>query len=92
MPILGFKHKGLNQLFDSRASKLIRADIRKKCLRALDYIDVIVDPSDCQGFMAFHPLIGNRKGYFALNISANYRMTFRWIDDGVYDVDLEDYH
>jgi len=40
----------------------------------------------------FHELKGNCAETYAVKVSANYRITFRWHDDGPYDVDLEDYH
>ncbi len=39
-----------------------------------------------------HPLKGNRKGVWAVTVSANWRMTFRFEGGDAYDVDLEDYH
>lgn len=40
----------------------------------------------------FHPLRGNRKGTYAVDVSGNYRLTFRFEGENVVDVDLEDYH
>ncbi|MSP89843.1 MAG: hypothetical protein EXQ92_13695 [Alphaproteobacteria bacterium] len=90
MPILSLKHKGLQKFFESGSGKLIRGDIRDKCRQKLDYLNEIADPSDCRVFGHFHTLTGDRQGQYALRISANYRMTFRWDGRNVYDVDLED--
>ncbi len=38
-----------------------------------------------------HPLIGNRKGFWAITVRANWRIVFRF-EDGAADVDLVDYH
>ena len=40
----------------------------------------------------FHPLKGREKGRYALDASANWRITFGWSDKDAIDVDLEDYH
>jgi plasmid maintenance system killer protein len=32
------------------------------------------------------------KGRFAVTVSANWRVTFGWLDKDAVDVDLEDYH
>ena len=38
------------------------------------------------------PLRGGRKGSWSISISGNWRITFRFEDGDVYDVDLVDYH
>ena len=40
----------------------------------------------------FHPLKGNRARRYAVRLTANFRITFGWDDDGAVDVDIEDYH
>jgi len=40
----------------------------------------------------FHQLTGNRKGTYAVKVSGNWRVTFRWDEDGPLAVDLEGYH
>jgi len=40
----------------------------------------------------FHPLEGRRQGTFAVSVSGNWRLTFRFEDGEALDVDLEDYH
>ena len=40
----------------------------------------------------FHPLKGDRAGHYAVRLTANYRVTFGWDEDGATNVDIEDYH
>ena len=40
----------------------------------------------------FHGLKGDRKGTFAVWVSGNWRITFRFEGGGALDVNLEDYH
>ena len=40
----------------------------------------------------FHPLKGDQAGRYAVRLTANFRVTFGWDDDGAADVDIEDYH
>ena len=40
----------------------------------------------------FHSLRGDRKGEFAVKVSGNYRLTFRFESGDVLDLNLEDYH
>jgi plasmid maintenance system killer protein len=37
-------------------------------------------------------LHGNRKGRCSIRINDQWRVCFRWADDGVYDVEIVDYH
>jgi proteic killer suppression protein len=37
-------------------------------------------------------LTGDRKGTWALHVTANWRLTFRVQDDELIEVNLEDYH
>ena len=37
-------------------------------------------------------LAGNRKGQHSLRINQKYRICFEWRDDGVYNVEIVDYH
>ena len=39
-----------------------------------------------------HRLTGDRKGTWALHVTANWRLTFRVQDDELIEVNLEDYH
>lgn len=40
----------------------------------------------------FHRLTGERKGTFAVSVTGNWRITFRFDGEDAVDVDLEDYH
>lgn len=38
------------------------------------------------------PLHGDRKGQHSIRINDQWRVCFRWATDGVYDVEIVDYH
>ena len=61
--------------------------------RMLDRLDAVVVPEDMDlpGFK-FHELKGKRKGIYAVSVSGNWRITFKFDGEGAFDVDLEDYH
>ena len=40
----------------------------------------------------FHSLKGGKASRYAVRLTANYRVTFRWNEDSAVDVDIEDYH
>ena len=39
-----------------------------------------------------HSLTGNRRGFWSIRVSANWRITFRFDSGEAVDIDLEDYH
>ncbi len=92
MAIRGFKDKRLKELFDTGRSAKIKPAHRNKILLILDFLNAIGDISDCYGHFEFHKLKGQRKDEYAMSVSKNYRITFKWDGRDVYDVNYEDYH
>lgn len=92
MSIGNFRHKGLEELFVHGATKRIDRRHHKVALLILDLLDRMAGPADCVGVRGFHGLKGNRKGVYAMSVSGNYRITFRWRSARAWDVDFEDYH
>jgi proteic killer suppression protein len=39
-----------------------------------------------------HKLSGELKDFYSIKVNANYRIIFRFVDGGAYDVDFIDYH
>ena len=91
--IRGFRHKGLERWFSRGDSRGINPKQGPRIQRMLDMIDQAVNASelDVPG-MHLHALKGERKGSWAMTVSGNYRITFRFDGEDVTDVDLEDYH
>lgn len=83
-------HKELRKLYDGEPAK-IDARWRRKLERIMASLNVITAPTELT-FYKCHALTGDRSGTFALHVSPNWRVIFRWDDRGPYDVDLEDYH
>ena len=87
------RHKGLRDYWtEGRAKGLNAAWIRKlrRIMAALEAADRPEDMNYPGSF--FHPLKGDRAGRYAVRLTANYRVTFGWDDDGAAGVDIEDYH
>lgn len=59
-------------------------------LAALDTA-MAIDDMDIPGFR-LHPLKGKKTGLWSVNVSGNWRVTFRLQEGNVYDVNYEDYH
>ena len=89
--ILGFRHKGLERLFEKGDRRRVSPRIIARVERVLARLDVAADPGDMNlpGFR-LHPLKGDLAGYWA--VSGNWRIVFRFDGRDVTDVDLIDYH
>ncbi len=91
--ILGFRHKALERLFADKDPKGISPSWISKLTRSLARLDEATRPGDMNlpGFM-LHPLKGKLEGYWAIRISRNWRLVFRFVGENVTDIDLIDYH
>ena len=91
--IRSFKHRGLKALYDGRTERWISPGHLKKLERILSELDQAQSPEDLNipGFR-LHPLKGRRKGCYAVWVSGNWRVVFRFEGINVVDVDYVDYH
>ena len=91
--IRSFRHKGLEKFFVSGKKSGIRADHAKKLRLILARLSVSQRPGDMVlPGLRLHPLKGGLSGYFAVDVSGNWRVTFRFEGPDVFDVDHVDYH
>ena len=91
--IVAFQHKGLKELYEGRTSKGVSTNHVKKLNRILSALDQAENPRgmDFPGFR-LHPLKGKRKRLYAVWVSGNWRVTFRFEGVNATDVDYVDYH
>lgn len=91
--ILSFRHKGLKALYEGKARARVLARHVPKLLRVLSALDEAKRPAEMNlpGFR-LHPLKGNMKGHYAVTISGNWRVTFRFAGEDAAEVDYLDYH
>jgi proteic killer suppression protein len=91
--IRSFRHRGLKRLYERGERRHLRPDQVDKIERILARLDEASDVSnmDLPGFR-LHPLKGDLAGFWAVTVSANWRMIFRFEDGHAHDVDLVDYH
>ena len=91
--IQSFRHKGLRRFYETGSTSGIQGPHQKKLRVRLAALDTAraVDDMDIPGFR-FHPLKGKKKGLWAIDVSGNWRVTFRFQEGNVYDVNYEDYH
>ena len=87
-----FRHKGLRLLFEEDDRRKMQAAQADKMGRLLLALDAATDPDgmDLPGFR-LHPLKGNLAGFWAVSVSGNWRIVWRFEGPDAVDVDLIDY-
>lgn len=91
--IKSFAHKGLLKFFETGSIAGIQAMHAKRLeviLGALDQARVVGDMA-LPG-LKLHSLKGSKKGLWAVSVSGNWRVVFRFEDGHAYVVDYLDYH
>lgn len=91
--ILSFKHRGLRALYNGRSARRVAPEHVRKLMRILAVLDRSSGPQDMNlpGFR-LHPLAGQLRGYYAVSVSGNWRVTFRFEDGHAVEVDYTDCH
>ena len=91
--IRSFRHRGLKRLFERGETKGVRQDHVPKLRRILGLLNRARNPADMDlpGFR-LHPLKGELRGFYAVDVSGNCRVIFRFEDGDACDVDYDDYH
>jgi proteic killer suppression protein len=92
--IKSFKCKEPEGIFQGRFSKKLPHEIQRIAERKLIMLhrsavinDLRVPPAN-----RLEILSGKRKGQHSIRINDQWRICFKWSDDGVYDVEIVDYH
>lgn len=91
--IESFRHKGLERFFTKSDRSKIDAKQADRIRRILDRLDAATRPEDMNlpGY-GFHGLAPKTNGVYAVSVSGNWRITFRFEGGNAVDVKLEDYH
>lgn len=91
--IRSFKHRGLKALYDGRTAKRVASEHVDKLRDILAVLDRsrTAQEMDLPGFR-LHALKGALKGHYAVSVSGNWRVTFRFEDGHAVDVDYADYY
>lgn len=91
--IRSFRCKDTQRLFETgktrRFSKIKAAAERK--LIMLEAAETLEDLKSPPG-NRLEPLSGDREGQHSVRINKQWRVCFRWTDDGPVDVEIVDYH
>ena len=93
MMIASFRHRGLKAFYEARTARRVAPEHVEKLRDILAALDLSRGPEgmDLPGFR-LHALKGRLKGHYAVSVSGNWRVTFRFEDGAAADVDYMDYH
>ena len=91
--ILTFKHKGLEAFFVTGRMAGIQPIHAMRLRELLTALNVASGPQDLnRPTWRLHGLTGNRAGFHAVTVQANWRLSFRFVDADVELLDYLDYH
>ena len=91
--VRNFKHRGLRRLYERGD----RSRINPNYVGKIELILADLDASETLEHMRrpgyrLHELKGDMKGLYAVDVSGNWRIIFRFKDGEASDIDLIDYH
>ncbi|MCH8227530.1 MAG: type II toxin-antitoxin system RelE/ParE family toxin [Proteobacteria bacterium] len=91
--IKSFSHKGVKKFYDSGSMAGIQSAHAPKLARQLARLNQAKTPADMNlpGWK-LHPLKGKLVGQWAISVSGNWRLIFRFRGGDVFNVDYDDYH
>jgi proteic killer suppression protein len=91
--ISSFLHKGLVKFYKSGSTSGIQAKHAKRLRLILTNLDQSESPKDMDlPGLKLHELKGNRRNIWAVAVSGNWRVTFRFEGKNAEIVNYEDYH
>ena len=91
--ILSFAHKGLEAFFKTGRMAGIQPIHAKRLRELLTALNVASGPQDLmRPSWRLHGLSGNRAGFHAVTVQANWRLAFRFVGTDVELLNYLDYH
>jgi len=92
--IKAFADKHTADFYVTGKSKRLPADLLKRALRRLEYVDLAASLDDLKvpPSNRLHLLKGDREGQHSISINDQWRICFRFRDGDAYDVEITDYH
>ncbi len=91
--IQSFRHKGLQRFYRRGSRTGIQPQHEKRLRLILARLDAAREPKDMSlPGLRLHQMTGKLEGFWAVNVSGNWRIIFRFDGPDVYDIDYLDYH
>jgi proteic killer suppression protein len=88
-----FRHKGLAGFYETGSKAGIQAKHTDRIRLILARLNASHEPRDMNlPGLRLHSLSGEYQGYWAVDVSGNWRIVFRFEGQDVIDVDYLDYH
>jgi len=91
--IESFRHKGLRRLYEDDYRKALPPELVQRireiltALEAAETLEGLNRPT-----FRLHALRGERKGFWAVTVRANWRIVFRFAEGRASEIDFLDYH
>lgn len=91
--IASFRHKGLRQYFEHDDGRKLPPELLPRIRLILSTLDAASGPEGMDNpLFRLHSLKGDLRGFWAVTVRANWRITFRFEAGQAEDVDFIDYH
>jgi len=91
--IIGFAHKGLEKFYRAGSKSGIQSKHAQRLRLILSNLDQAEGPNDMDmPGLRLHELKGTRRSIWAVKVSGNWRVTFRFKGRDAEIVNYEDYH
>lgn len=91
--IKSLRHKGLKRYYEKGDAKKLPATMVRRLRLVLADLDAAEKPQDLTfPGNRLHRLKGDLRGFWAIDVTGNWRVVFRFEAGDVHDVDLIDYH
>lgn len=92
--IKSFKNKKLKKFFLNQDPSGLKPEHLRKISRILAIMNISDNLLNLKAIPSYrlHQLKGELKNYWAVSVSGNYRITFKFEDNCFIDVDYIDYH
>lgn len=90
--ILSYRHKGLKALVEDDIVKGIIPAHANRIKARIDRLDAAESLDDLPSGWRCHALHGDMEGLYAIDVSAQWRIVFRFEDGNAHDVTYIQYH
>jgi len=91
--IQNFRDRDTQRFFEGQRIRAFQG-FAAQATRRLTILDSAQSLQDLSALNSnrFESLSGNRAGQYSIRINQQWRICFRWLDDGPHDVEIVDYH
>ena len=89
------RHRGLKELYTKGATRRVKPDHVKRIrllFAILDAMEDVAVTAKTQTHLKLHKLTGDLAGHWAIKVSGPWRLTFRFANGNVEDLNYTQYH